>query len=73
VKNLTSCRGLFAPLALALAAGCATSTTRQLEAGVAGGLVSPEQENQIGLQLKADLDTKQGLVYLMDAPAPPAV
>ena len=29
-------------------------------------LVSPDQENQIGLQLKTDLDTKQGVVYLTD-------
>ncbi len=51
---------------LALAGSCATSTTRQLETGVAGVLVSPAQENQIGLQLKTDLDTKQGVVYLAD-------
>jgi hypothetical protein len=28
--------------------------------------VSPDQEDQIGLQLKTDLDTKQGVVYLTD-------
>ena len=49
-----------------LVGGCAASTTRALETNVAGVLVSPDQENQIGLQLKTDLDTKQGVVYLTD-------
>jgi predicted Zn-dependent protease len=57
-------RGLI--LASVLVAGCATSTTRRLETDVAEVLVSPDQENQIGLQLKNDLDTKQGVVYLGD-------
>ncbi len=52
--------------ALVLLGGRATSTTRTLETDVAGALVSPDQENQIGLQLKTDLDTKQGVVYLAD-------
>jgi predicted Zn-dependent protease len=64
--NLTSFRGRSALAALVLVGGCATSTTRTLETGVAGVLVSPDQENQIGLQLKTDLDTKQGVVYLTD-------
>jgi hypothetical protein len=45
-------------LALGLVAGCANSTTRRLETDVAEVFVSPDQENQIGLQLKNDLDTK---------------
>jgi predicted Zn-dependent protease len=49
-----------------LVAGCATSTTRRLETDVASALVSPEQENQIGLQLKTELDTKEGVVYMRD-------
>jgi predicted Zn-dependent protease len=53
-------------LASVLVAACATSTTRSLETDVATALVSPDQENQIGLQLKNDLDTKEGVVYLRD-------
>ncbi|HEY2903364.1 MAG TPA: M48 family metallopeptidase [Polyangia bacterium] len=49
-----------------LAAGCATSTTRTLETDLAQALVSPDQENQIGLQLKTDLDTNQKVVYMTD-------
>lgn len=60
----SSRRGLT--LALVLVAGCAASTTRRLETGVAEALVSPEQENQIGLQLKTELDTKEGVVYMRD-------
>jgi predicted Zn-dependent protease len=56
----------FATLALVLGASCATSTQRSFETGVAKVLVSPEQENQIGLQLKNELDTKEGVVYLND-------
>jgi predicted Zn-dependent protease len=53
-------------LALVLVGGCATSTTRRLETDVAEVLVSPDQENQIGLQLKTELETKEGVVYLRD-------
>jgi predicted Zn-dependent protease len=66
MTTLTSFRGWSALAALVLVGSCATSTTRTLETGVAGVLVSPDQENQIGLQLKTDLDTKQGVVYLTD-------
>jgi beta-barrel assembly-enhancing protease len=62
--NVTDPRSAF--VALVLVAGCATSTTRALETDMAEVLVSPDQENQIGLQLKTDLDTKQGVVYLRD-------
>jgi len=51
---------------VAAAASCATSTTRSVETDVAKALISPEQENQLGLQLKTELDTKQGIVYLND-------
>ena len=66
MKTLTSFRGCrgrgrwLVTLALVLVGGCAASTTRRLETGVAQALVSPDQENQIGLQLKTDFDTKQG-------------
>ncbi|MDB4983184.1 MAG: peptidase Ste24p [Myxococcales bacterium] len=52
-------------LALALG-GCATGTTRSIETTLAQVMVSPEQENQIGLQLKTDLDTNQHAVYMTD-------
>ncbi len=53
-------------LALA-AAGCATAATRGLETDLAKAIVSTDQENQIGAQLKSDLETKQKIVYLTDA------
>src|SRR3954470_3676067 len=62
-------RSLFLGLSLATAAAsasCATSTTRSVETGAAKALISPEQENQLGLQLKTELDTKQGIIYLND-------
>lgn len=45
---------------------CATTTTRSLETDLAKALVSTDQENQIGAQLKTDLETKQKIVYLTD-------
>jgi len=50
----------------AFSGACATSTTRSVETNVAKVLISPEQENQLGLQLKGELETKQGIVYLAD-------
>jgi predicted Zn-dependent protease len=46
--------------------GCATGTTRSIETTLAQVMVSPEQENQIGLKLKTDLDTNQHAVYMND-------
>jgi beta-barrel assembly-enhancing protease len=54
-----------AVLALVLG-GCATGTTRSIETTLAQVMVSPEQENQIGLKLKTDLDTNQHAVYMTD-------
>ena len=45
---------------------CATSTTRTVEGDVARVLISSDQENQLGSQLKTDLETKQGVVYMTD-------
>jgi predicted Zn-dependent protease len=45
---------------------CATATTRSVEGDVAKVLISSDQENQLGLQLKTDLEQKQGVVYLND-------
>jgi predicted Zn-dependent protease len=54
-------------LVLGLVVGaCASTTARNLETGVAKALVSTDQENQIGLQLKNELDTKEGVAYLSD-------
>ena len=57
---------MAAMMAGAWLASCATSTTRQVEGDVAKVLVSSDQENQLGLQLKTDMDTKQGVVYMTD-------
>lgn len=57
--------GSFVGLCAAL--GCATATTRSVETDVAKALITTDQENQIGLQLKGDLEQKQGIVYLNDA------
>ena len=42
----------------ALGLSCATSTRRGMETAVAKALISTEEENQLGLQLKNELDTK---------------
>jgi predicted Zn-dependent protease len=55
----------IATLALGVGA-CASTTTRSIETTLAEVVVSPEQENQIGLQLKTDLDTNQHAVYMTD-------
>jgi predicted Zn-dependent protease len=53
--------------ALALgAASCATSAFGTVEKDVAQVLIPPEQENQLGLQFKQDLEQKQHVVYLDD-------
>jgi predicted Zn-dependent protease len=59
----TLCRALAL---LALAPACATPAGRQAETTLAAALISPEQENQIGLQVKGDLEQKQKIVYLND-------
>lgn len=58
--------GRGSTLVFLLAGGCAMGATRGVETTIAGALVTPEQENQIGLQLKNDLDTKQKIVYMTD-------
>ena len=57
---------LGAVLAALSALSCATSTTREVEGDVAKVLISSDQENQLGTQLKSDMDTKQGVVYMTD-------
>jgi predicted Zn-dependent protease len=56
-------------LILAVALGslsCATTAVGNVEKDVAAVLIPPEQENQLGLQVKQDLEQKQHVVYLDD-------
>ena len=46
--------------------GCASTTGRQVETGLATALISTDQENQIGLQVKSELEQKQGVRYYDD-------
>ena len=46
--------------------GCATTGLGSVETDVAKALISTEQENQLGLQFKGELETKQHVVYLND-------
>jgi predicted Zn-dependent protease len=48
------------------AASCATTSLGTVEKDVAQVLIPPEQENQLGLQFKQDLEQKQHVVYLND-------
>jgi predicted Zn-dependent protease len=54
-------------IALVAIAGCATPTARGAELGLAKALISSDQENQIGLQVKTELETKEKVKYLADA------
>lgn len=47
-------------------AGCATPAGRSVERATAAALVSSEQENQIGLQVKSELEQKQNVKYITD-------
>jgi predicted Zn-dependent protease len=49
-----------------LLGGCAASTGRQVETSLATALISSDQENQIGLQVKGELEQKQGVRYYDD-------
>jgi predicted Zn-dependent protease len=48
------------------AVSCATPAGRQVETSLARALISSQEENQIGLQVKSELETKQGVRYLND-------
>jgi predicted Zn-dependent protease len=50
----------------ALSSACASTTSRKVETAVASAMVSTDQENQIGLQLKNELDQKEHVVYVTD-------
>src|SRR5881394_2612784 len=56
-----------AALALSALTACASSGARKAETEIAKVLISTEQENQIGLQVKQELETKQQIHYLNDA------
>lgn len=54
-------------LCCALAAGsCATTTFGTVEKDVAQALISPDDENKLGLQFKQELEQKQHIVYYND-------
>lgn len=63
MKKTPLCSVLLVSAALA---ACATSTTREVETTMAKVLISTDQENQLGLQVKNDLDQKQKIVYMTD-------
>ena len=56
-------RGLM--IAVVVAGGCGTVGTRA-ETIAATQLIPPEQENQLGLQVKQELETKQNIRYVID-------
>src|SRR4051794_27421482 len=49
-----------------IASACATTTGRKAETALAKVLISSEQENQIGLQVKTELEQKQKIRYMDD-------
>lgn len=49
-----------------LLASCATTGLGTVEKDVASVLISPEQENQLGLQFKQELEQKRHVVYMND-------
>lgn len=49
-----------------LLTGCATTAFGTVEKGVASVLISPQQENKLGLEFKQDLEQKEHVVYLND-------
>jgi beta-barrel assembly-enhancing protease len=53
-------------VALLALAGCATPGARSAELGLANALISSDQENQIGLQVKTELEQKEKVKYLAD-------
>ena len=52
-------------VAAPLSSGCATTTARTIERGAASVLVSDEDEEKLGLQVKAEVE-KQGIKYIDD-------
>ncbi len=57
---------LAAAAALSLASGCSHTQRAQAETAVAKALISDEQEKQLGLQVKQELEQKQKVKYLDD-------
>lgn len=47
-------------------AACSTAQQRSAETKIAEVLISTEQENQLGLQVKKELEEKQGVEYIED-------
>jgi predicted Zn-dependent protease len=61
----TATRTSFA-VALSALAACSTQQRISVEKGLADVLVPPEQEKQIGLQVKQQLETKEQIRYLQE-------
>ncbi|MFP2901810.1 M48 family metallopeptidase [Corallococcus sp. 4LFB] len=62
-------RMVTALLTLTLASGLSTGCTKQrvgAEKAIASVLISDEQENQLGLQVKKELETKENVKYVED-------
>ncbi|MBZ4330534.1 M48 family metallopeptidase [Corallococcus interemptor] len=62
-------RMVTALLTLTLASGLSTGCTKQrvgAEKAIASVLISDEQENQLGLQVKKELETKENIQYVED-------
>jgi len=47
---------------------CSTAQRRSAETKLAAALIPTEQENQLGLQVKRELEQKQGVEYIEDGP-----
>jgi predicted Zn-dependent protease len=56
----------LAAAAMLALGGCSGSLARGAETSLARALISPDEENQIGLQVKGELEQKQKVVYLSD-------
>jgi len=59
-------RALVVGAAVLGCASCATTGFSTVEKAAAEILISPDQENQLGLQVKQELEQKQHVVYLED-------
>ncbi len=56
--------GYASILALSALVACSTAQRRSAETKLAAALISTEQENQLGLQVKQELEQKQGVEYI---------
>ena len=63
-------RRRYAPILALISAlaACSTAQRRSVETKLAAALIPTEQENQLGLQVKKELEQKQGIEYIEDGP-----